>query len=188
MNPAPEEEIGRILADEAVNRIGEHGEVGVLADAGPGLFEASRAGVSQRRKVLALTAVPGGNDDADRAFRLTRDLVRACPSVGLVVAFSPSAMSGGEAVLLSGRQRVKVIGVGEPVSGRRYLENGVAPLLIHWSARDLGYLTVYAAAFAGRHRPDPGADSIPAGRLGRRELCGGEIVLGQPIVERSRYP
>jgi rhamnose transport system permease protein len=189
VNPAGEEEIGRILANEAVNMAAGNGEVAVLAGACPGLFDAFRARLSQTRKAMKLTALEYADGDADRAFRLTHDLVRASPSVKVVVSLSPTAMSGAaEAILQSGPKRAKLIGVGLPGSGRRYLENGVTPLLLHWNPRDLGYLTVYAAALLARHKLDPGADSISAGRLGSRELCGGEIVLGHPSVERSSRP
>ena len=87
--------------------------------------------------------------------------------------------------MLSGRRDVRVIGAGRSAEDRRYLGSGVIPLVIHWEPRDLGYLTVQLAARLARHNLDPAMDSIMAGRLGKRDFCGGEIVLEPPTVVRA---
>jgi hypothetical protein len=56
----------------------------------------------------------------------------------------------------------------------------------NWNPRDHGYLTVYAAGLA-RHRLGPATDVLVAGRSGKRELCGGEIVPG-PRCRQLRGP
>ena len=45
--------------------------------------------------------------------------------------------------------------------------------------RDLGYLTVYAAARLARRELAAEAEKIEAGRLGSLEVCGGVIMIGR---------
>jgi rhamnose transport system permease protein len=51
-----------------------------------------------------------------------------------------------------------------------------------WNTRDLGYLTVYASSSVARNQIPAGARSFEAGRLGKLEVRGSEIILGAPLV------
>jgi rhamnose transport system permease protein len=51
-----------------------------------------------------------------------------------------------------------------------------------WNTRNLGYLTVYAAAQLARKRMDQNVTSIQAGRLGAIEVRGREVILGPPLI------
>ena len=185
VDPIDVDQTARILAAEAASLIDGKGEIAALSGASPDSLEAFRANLPDRRAAAKMSTIPLAGDDGEDAFREARELLRASPSPKLIVAFSPMAVGGAaEAVLLSGRKNVRVIGAGLPAAGRRYLESGVTPLLIHWDPRDLGYLAVHVAAGLARHKLDPAMDSLVAGRLGKRDFCGGEIVLGPPVLVR----
>jgi rhamnose transport system permease protein len=183
--PAGVEETGRLVADEAAHQIGGSGDVAVLAARWPEWLEAFQARVSERHPGVKVAAVRSGCEYGEQALRQTRDLLRTIPSIKLVLAQFPFSIDAtAEAVLLSGR-KVNVIGIGASVSCRRHRDTYVTPATVDWDARDLGYLTVYAAVFLARHQAGAGADSISAGRLGTRDLCRGRIVLGPPRITRS---
>jgi rhamnose transport system permease protein len=63
-----------------------------------------------------------------------------------------------------------------------YVHGGVVQAVILWNTRDLGYLTVLSSAQLVRGAFAPGATVIDAGRLGRIEVRGSEIVLGAPLL------
>jgi hypothetical protein len=54
--------------------------------------------------------------------------------------------------------------------------------VILWNTRDLGYLTVLSASQLVHHGLPTGATSLEAGRLGRIEVRGSEIILGAPLL------
>jgi rhamnose transport system permease protein len=55
-------------------------------------------------------------------------------------------------------------------------------LIVLWNTNDLGYLTVYAGSLLAQHKIPSGTASIQAGRLGKLEVRGSDIVLGAPLV------
>jgi rhamnose transport system substrate-binding protein len=176
----------RILAAEAADLAGSNGEIAVLGGASPYYLEAFRESLLARAAGSNISTIQLASEDGEQAFRETREILRASRSLKLIVAFSPAAVGGAaEAVLLSRRKGIRVIGAGLPASAQRYLDSGIAPLLLHWDPRDLGYLTVYVAAGLARRKLDPAMDSVVAGRLGKRDFCGGEIVLGPPMLVRA---
>ena len=185
VSPIEADVTSRILADEAADLVDGHGDIAVLAYKCDDAFEAFRMRLLEKRPDLTLCAVRFGADEGERAFSFTRDMMRFCPSLRLVVSLSPLSIRGAAAaVSLSGRENVNVIGVGLPASGGPHVGAGVTPITIHWNPQDLGYLTVYAAASLGRRQLELDARSLPAGRLGERDLRGSEVVLGRPVVAR----
>jgi rhamnose transport system permease protein len=51
-----------------------------------------------------------------------------------------------------------------------------------WNTRNLGYLTVYAAAQLARKQMDQNVTSIQAGRLGAIEVRERQVILGPPLI------
>ena len=82
----------------------------------------------------------------------------------------------------SGRKDVFVIGLSLPNLNKRYVHDGVVQAVVLWNTRDLGYLTVYAAAMLVRGQIPAGASSFQAGRLGAIEIRDGQILLGNPVI------
>jgi rhamnose transport system permease protein len=73
-----------------------------------------------------------------------------------------------------------VIGLSLPNMNKPYVHAGVVQTVVLWNTRDLGYLTVHAAAQAADGSLKSGATSLTAGRLGKIEIRGSEIILGEP--------
>jgi L-rhamnose isomerase len=63
-----------------------------------------------------------------------------------------------------------------------FYHTDIVQAVILWNTRDLGYLTVLSAAQLTRQAFAAGATSIDAGRLGKLDVRGSEIVLGAPLL------
>ena len=110
--------------------------------------------------------------------------MNADPDVKLFMAICTPAVPGAaEAVKQSGRTDVKVIGLGLPNDNKRYVHEGITDCVVLWNTMDLGYLTVH-----GRRASKEGTlearrtPSSTAGRLGKIEIQGDNILLGQPFL------
>ena len=59
---------------------------------------------------------------------------------------APAVPGAAEAVRQAGRTDVNVIGLSLPNINKPYVHDGVVQTVVLWNTRDLGYLTVLAAA------------------------------------------
>jgi rhamnose transport system permease protein len=63
-----------------------------------------------------------------------------------------------------------------------YVHDGVIESVILWNTLDLGYLTVQAAKALMTGELKPGVSSLQAGKLGKIEVRGDEVMLGAPFI------
>jgi rhamnose transport system substrate-binding protein len=189
VNQATPEGIANTLTDEAARLLGGEGQfaiiTGALSAANQNEWIANiRKRLSERYPKLTLATIRPSDDDRDKAFAETQTILRVYPAVKLVMAISAPAVPGSaEAVRQANRAGdVRVIGLSLPNINKPYVHGGVVQAVILWNTRDLGYLTVLSAAQLTRQAFAPGATAIDAGRLGRIEVRGSEIVLGAPLL------
>src|SRR5436305_15067891 len=95
---------------------------------------------------------------------------------------SPAGPGASEAVMQSGRNDVKVVGLGLPNDNKRYVRDGITPSVILWNTESLGYLTVHAAVALAKGELKPGATTFKGGRRGELEVKGENVLLGTPFV------
>jgi ABC-type sugar transport system substrate-binding protein len=95
---------------------------------------------------------------------------------------SPAVPGAAEAVKQLKRKDVKVIGLGLPNDNKPYVKEGITDCVVLWNTMDLGYLTVYAADALAKGTLKPGETSFQAGRLGKMEIKGDNILLGVPFT------
>src|SRR5438094_10089265 len=91
---------------------------------------------------------------------------------------SPAVPGAAEAVKQSGRNDVKVIGLGLPNDNKRYVHEGITDCVVLWNTMDLGYLTVKAAQALKTGTLNPGDNALQASRSGKFEIHGNNIQLG----------
>jgi ABC-type sugar transport system substrate-binding protein len=188
LNQATPEGIAKTLTDEAERLLPQGGQFAIItgplsAENQNEWIQCIRNEVARRHSRLTLATVRPSDDDRDKAFLETQTILKMLPNVKLVIAISAPAVPGAaEAVAQSERTDVDVIGTSLPSICRPYIHAGTVQSIVLWNVRDLGYLTVYAGWLDAQHRIAPGSTSIDAGRLGRLEVRGSEIVLGQPMV------
>jgi rhamnose transport system permease protein len=132
---------------------------------------------------LKLVAIQPSDGDRDRAFAETQTVLKVHAEVKLVMAIAAPAVPGAaEAVKQSGRADVKVTGLSLPNMCKPYVHDGVIESIVLWDTVNLGYLTVQAARALGAGELKPGATEIVAGRLGKVEVRGDEVMLGTPFI------
>jgi rhamnose transport system substrate-binding protein len=118
-----------------------------------------------------------------KALSETNTILNAYPNVKLIMAIcSPCVPGAAEAVKQAGRDDVKVIGLGLPNENKDYVHQGITESVVLWNTFDLGYLTVYAADALCKGELKPGDKSIEAGRLGKIEIQGDNVLLGEPFT------
>jgi ABC-type sugar transport system substrate-binding protein len=189
VNQATPEGIATTLTDEAARLLGGHGQfaivTGALSAANQNEWIAHiKKRLAEKYPALTLATIRPSDDDRDKAFAETQTILRVNPAVKLVMAISAPAVPGAaEAVRQAGRTGdVKVIGLSLPNINKPYVHGDVVQAVILWNTRDLGYLTVLSAAQLVGGAFAPGATSLEAGRLGRIEVRGSEIILGAPLL------
>jgi ribose/xylose/arabinose/galactoside ABC-type transport system permease subunit/ABC-type sugar transport system substrate-binding protein len=188
VNQATPEGIGQTLMDNAARVLGGKGSFAIItASLTAGNMIEWQKTIEARRlekyPQIKMAALRPCDDLQKKAFDEANTVMNADPSVKLFMAICTPAVPGAaEAVKQSGRTDVKVIGLGLPNDNKRYVHEGITDCVVLWNTMDLGYLTVKAAAALEEGTLKPGATSIEAGRLGKIEIKGDNILLGQPFV------
>jgi rhamnose transport system permease protein len=191
INQATAQSIGFALTDEAARVLGGHGDfaiiTGALSAANQNLWMGfMRQRVAEKYPGLKVVAVRPSDDDRDKAFAEAQTLMKVYPNVKLLVAISAPAVPGaGEAVRQAGRKDVRVIGLSLPNLCKPYVHGGEIEAVVLWNTKDLGYLAVAAPAALARGTLKEGARSLNAGRLGKVEIQGSDIILGAPMFFRK---
>jgi ribose/xylose/arabinose/galactoside ABC-type transport system permease subunit/ABC-type sugar transport system substrate-binding protein len=187
VNQATPEGIGQTLMDTAAEILGNKGQFAIITASLTAAnmiewqktIEARRASNYPQIKMAALRPC---DDLQKKAFDETSAILNANPDVKLIMAICTPAVPGAaEAVKQSGRTDVKVIGLGLPNNNKRFVHEGITPVVILWKTADLGYLTILAAKGVGDGTLKPGAKELDAGRIGTVEIAGDNILLGKPF-------
>ena len=186
VNQATPEGIGNTLIDEGARLLGDKGDfaiiTGTLSAANQNAWmDFMKKRVAEKHPQLKLVTIRPSDDDRDKAFTEAQTIMKVYPNVKLIIAISAPAVPGaGEAVQQSGRKDVKVIGLSLPNLCKRYVHDDVVQAVVLWNTKDLGYLTVFTAA---KLLQGPlGTDSFQAGRLGKIEIRGTQVILGNPFI------
>jgi len=180
--------IGYTLTDEAARLLNGRGEFAIITGAMSAANQNEwirfiRDRAASKYPDLKLVTIRPCDDDRDRAFAEAQTLVKVYPNLKLIMGIAAPAVPGAaEAVKQSGRKDVKVIGLSLPNLCRPYVRDGVVQAVVLWNTHDLGYLTVYAAQSLAKGTLKRGDSEFQAGRLGKIEVRGSDVVLGAPFV------
>lgn len=190
VNQATAEGIGNTLMDEAAKLIGDEG--GEFAIITATLTAANmnewrkhiEARLAAKYPKLKLVDTKPCDDQKDKAQQEATNLLSAYPNLKCIMAIcSPAVPGAAEAVKQAGKTgTVKVLGLGLPSENRAYVKDGVTQAVILWKVQDLGYLTIKAAADIVNGKLTAGAKEFDGGKLGKIEVLGDNLVLGQPFV------
>jgi rhamnose transport system permease protein len=189
VNQATPEGIGQALMDNAARVMNGEGEFAIITATvtAANMIEWQKQ-IEARRQAkypkihLALDPRPC-DDKRDKAFDEATVILNKYPNVKLIMAIcSPAVPGAGEAVEQSKRKDVKVIGLGLPNENKRFVHAGITDTVILWNTKNLGYLTVRAAHDLKKGTLKAGDKAIQAGRLGRIEIEGDNILLGKPFA------
>jgi ABC-type sugar transport system substrate-binding protein len=188
VNQATPEGIGQSLMDNAAKAMGGKGEFAVImatltAANQNEWLKHIKARQAEKYPDIKLVAVRPCDDQQPKAFEEARTILNANPNVKLIMAIcSPAVPGAAEAVKQAGRNDVKVVGLGLPNENKAYVHAGITDTVILWNTMDLGYLTVQTSHALATGSLKPGATSIEAGRLGKIEIKGDNVLLGAPFA------
>jgi rhamnose transport system substrate-binding protein len=191
INQATPQSIGYTLMDESARVMHDQGEFAIITGA---LTAANQnrwisyiqERVAQKYPKMKLVALRPSDDDRDKAFSETQTILKVYPNVRVVIAISAPAVPGAaEAVKQSGRDDVQVVGLSLPNLCKPYVHQGQIEAVVLWKTKDLGYLAVEAAAALARGTFPSGRHEFEAGRLGKLQVVGTDIVLGAPFIFRK---
>jgi rhamnose transport system permease protein len=188
VNQATPQGIGHTLMDHAGRILNGKGEFAIITASLTAAnmiewqkhIEARRA---EKYPDIKLAALRPCDDLQKKAFDEANTILNAHPNVKLIMAIcSPAVPGAAEAVKQSRRSDVKVIGLSLPNDNKRYVHEGITEAVVLWNTMDLGYLTIHASHALKRGTLSPGDTSLTAGRLGRIEIEGDNILLGTPLT------
>jgi rhamnose transport system substrate-binding protein len=188
INQATPQGIGETLTDRAAALLGSAGDFAIVTASLSAANQNEwmrhiRARLADKYPGVRLVTVRPSDGDRDRAFSETQTILKVHPSVKVIMGIAAPAVPGAaEAVRQSGRTDVKVIGLSLPNMCKPYVKAGVIDSIVLWNTRDLGYLTVLAGHALATGALAPGSTSLQAGRLGRLEVRGDQVLLGKPFV------
>jgi ABC-type sugar transport system substrate-binding protein len=188
VNQCSADAIARALTDEMAAQAGPDAKTAIVTSSltAPNQNDWMRRMTNYRGEKypkMRLLTVKAPEEDQQRAFQQTQDILKAYPDVEGIYGLSSVAFPGAaEAVQKSGKSgKVAVVGLSTPQSMAQFVKNGTVKTVILWNAVDLGYLAVHAARAVARGELEPGAASIEAGRLGSKSVQGDQILLGEPM-------
>jgi rhamnose transport system substrate-binding protein len=191
VNQATAQQIGDALVDTMAKDIGGAEPTGKVAIITATLTAANQNEwmkyMKERLKKypkLELVATKPSNEDQKLAFSVAQDLMKAYPDLKGIWGISSVAFPGAaEAVKQAGKSgQVFVTGLSTPNDMKQYVKDGVVKSVILWNTKDLGYLTIRAAEAVANGKLKPDAKEFEAGRLGKKKIENGNILLGDILV------
>ncbi len=188
VNQASADAIGSKLVDLMAVEAGPDAPVVIVTE---GLTDANQnqwiAGIRDRIKELGigmdiLKIVPCDGDQM-KAYTAAQDIMKTYPEVKGIWGISSTSGPGvAQAVRDAGKTGQIIVGaVATPSTIVEFLDDGTMLSNVLWNPIDLGYLAVYAAYDYLKAGGKLGG-SIDGGRLGKMEVRGNEILLGEPYV------
>jgi ABC-type sugar transport system substrate-binding protein len=189
VNQATFADIAKALVDEMVRQTGPEAEVAIVTSSfsAPNQtrwIEEMRKYLSASYPKLNVVAILPSEEDQNLSFRATQTVLKSYPNVKGIFAISTVAFPGAAAAVKQAGKcgQIAVVGVSTPSQMRSYMKEGCIKSIVLWNVIDLGYATVYVARALADGVLQPGATEVPAGRLGRLQVRGSEVLLGPPLI------
>lgn len=170
-------ETGQVMADMALNLLGEDGGQFAILSATPDASN-QNAWIAAMEEVLSedetfanleLVATVYGNDDPDDSYNEALGLVDSYPDLELIMAPTTVGIAAAAKAMQDEGlcDQVAVSGLGLPAEMQEFTESGCAPEFALWSFTDLGYLTYYVSYLlaTGAMEAEVGV-TFEAGRMG----------------------
>ena len=147
------DETGKVMADMALDILGEDGGKFAVLSASPDAAN-QNAWIAALQKVLETDAtyaslelldIVYGNDQSEDSYNQALALVDKYPDMELIMAPTTVGIAAAAKAMQDEGlcDTVKVSGLGLPAEMVSYTLNGCAPQFALWSFTDLGYLTYY---------------------------------------------
>lgn len=188
LNQATVDAIAQVLTEEMVEQVGQQVDVAVLSSTQTASnqvawLKSMEAYRLSKYPALKVVVTEYGAEDQNLCIQKAQAILNGYPNVKGIWAMSSVAFPGAaQAVEQAGKSgQVAVVGLSTPKDMAQFVKSGVVKTVILWNPVDLGYLTVHAARAVANGDLKPGATSFDAGRLGKKQVQGDQILLGDPM-------
>jgi rhamnose transport system substrate-binding protein len=171
------DETGKVMADMALNILGDEGGQFAILSASPDAAN-QNAWIAAMQEVLEtddtyanleLLDIVYGNDESEESYNQALALVDQYPDMDLIMAPTTVGIAAAAKAMQDEGlcDDVKVSGLGLPAEMVSFTLNGCAPEFALWSFVDLGYLTYYVSYLiaTGQMKVAEGV-TFEAGRMG----------------------
>lgn len=191
INQATAEAIGAGMVDAMANDLGgkdAQGEVAIVSATATAANQNTWMEFMKARldtyPGLSLVATKYPGEEQNVAFQDSQDLIKKFPNLKGIFGISSVSFPGAaEAVKQSGKTgSILVTGLSTPNDMKPYVQGGEVKSVVLWNTRDLGYLTIYAAEAMVSGKLKAGAAELEAGRLGKKQVVGDQVLLGDIMV------
>lgn len=188
INQTTPEILGRHIMDNVAKEIGGSGEYAILTAS----LTASNQNVwikwmkeQQAAKYpnITLVTIAPSEEDQQKAFAQTQNLVKAYPDLKGIAALSTVAEPGAAQAIeqLNVIGKIKLVGLATPNGMRQYLKSGAAQSATLWDVGKLGYLSMYMAKqLLDGKAPTDGMEVPTVGKVAYK-ADNKEIIMGEPL-------
>jgi len=188
INQTTAEILGRHIMDNVAKEIGGSGEYAILtasltaSNQNTWIKWMKEQQAAQYPDITLVTIAPS-EEDQQKAFAQTQNLVKAYPNLKGIAALStvaePGAAQAIEQLGLNGK--IKLVGLATPDGMKQYLKSGAAQSATLWDVGKLGYLTIYMAKqLLDGNMPTDGMDVPTVGKITYKADTK-EIIMGEPL-------
>jgi len=189
VNQATFDAIGTAMVESMVKEVGATAEVAIVTSSltapNQNAWIASmKAIIAAKYPGLKIVTTLPSEEDQQKAFTATQDILKSYPNVKGVFGLSSVAFPGAADAVTQAKAcgKVAIVGLSTPNQMRPFVKSGCVKSVVLWNPIDLGYAAVYAMRAVVDGTLKPGATSFEAGRLGSLKVVGSEILLGNAFV------
>ncbi|MFP4697820.1 MAG: autoinducer 2 ABC transporter substrate-binding protein [Eubacteriales bacterium] len=149
VNQVSKEVLGRHMMDNIAKGLGEDGKFAILtasltAENQNAWIKWIKRQLEEKYNNMELISIIPTDEDQQKAYAQTRNLIQAHPDLEGILALSTVAVPGAARAIeaLDKNGAVKLYGLALPNDIRPYIKNGATQSATLWDPRDLGELTV----------------------------------------------
>jgi ABC-type sugar transport system substrate-binding protein len=182
--------IAKALVDSMVAEVGQQADIGIVTSSltapnqNAWIAEIKKYISAQGLKLNIVTILPS-EEDQQKAFQATGEILKAYPTVKGIIGLSSVAFPGAADALTHANMigKVACTGLSTPNQMKPFVKSGCVKSVVLWNPVDLGYAAVYAMRAVVDGKLKPGDTEVEAGRLGKLKLINSsQFLLGPPFV------
>jgi rhamnose transport system substrate-binding protein len=190
VNQASTAAIGKSQIDLLAKQIGSKGDIAIVSAAASATNQNAWIGyMKQELKKypnMHLVSIVYGNDDPTTATQVTSGLLQKYPHLAGIISPTTVGIAAAAGILDTPQYRgkVKLTGLGTPLSLKKFVNDGTIQAFVLWDPAKLGYLGAYATVYlASKKITGAQGQTFTAGKLGKYTVGpDSTVILGPPTV------
>lgn len=188
VNQVSYQDIGYSLADEGAKLIGGKGDFAIVTSTLTSSnmnewIKYIKERCADKYPEMKCIVIRPSDGQRDKAVVETKNIIRAYPTVKLVISIASTAVPGSaEALKQEGRTDIRLTGITTPNMVKSYVNEGFCDSAVLWNTNSLGYLTIQVARQVYDGTLKAGMTEIDAGRLGKKRIDGSEVLLSEMMI------